>query len=120
MKHRYFTKDIYSHNDFSFLSDDIQATTNGVCYTSVDSPSSPNQRCMLPFRFDGRLTQECLPGREGKRWCSTKVDDRQEHIPGDGNWGYCSPSCNGSIISVQSEKGATFSEKKLAWKGESL
>ena len=26
-------------------------------------------------------------------WCSTKVDDELEHIGGQGNWGFCRPSC---------------------------
>ena len=26
-------------------------------------------------------------------WCSTKVDNDQEHVAGQGNWGFCRPSC---------------------------
>ena len=26
-------------------------------------------------------------------WCSTKVDKDQEHVAGQGNWGFCRPSC---------------------------
>ena len=30
---------------------------------------------------------------ETKAWCSTLVDDSGVHIPNQGNWGYCEPSC---------------------------
>ena len=89
---------------------------NGTCHTSADSPTNPNQPCVLPFNFDGKLTNECLfDKKEGKRWCATKVDNFQEII--EGNWGYCSTSCSGI---VQSKTGATFSDKNRSWKGKSL
>ena len=111
---------VITHYYLHFISDNVPTTTNGVCYTSADSPSSPNQRCVFPFRYYGKLTQECLLDKGGKRWCSTKVDEYKEHVRGDGNWGYCSPSCNGNTTTLQSEKGATFSKRNLAWKGKSF
>ena len=42
----------------------------------------------------------------------------QEHIAG--NWGYCSTLCSGNVTEVQSQKKATFSDKKSAWKGTQI
>ena len=54
---------------------------SGTCHTSADSPTNPNQPCVLPFHFDGKLTNECLFDKKlGERWCATKVDEYQEVI----------------------------------------
>ena len=88
-----------------------------ACYTSADSPLNPNQACVLPFKFNSKLIEECLPLGPGGRWCPTKVNEYQEYIEGKNNWGYCSTSCTNSVTFSESTRKATFSKKDIAWKG---
>jgi len=41
------------------------------------------------------LKNECTDEADpnGRYWCSTKVDSDLEHVEGQGNWGFCRPSC---------------------------
>ena len=43
----------------------------------------------------GILRNDCITDNDpdGKLWCSTKVNDKKEHVSGSTNWGYCSKSC---------------------------
>ena len=65
----------------------------GVCKT-VSGPS-PNQKCILPFSFNGVTYQNCPkdPDDSSLNWCSTKVDQNGQHITGIGAYGYCSNGC---------------------------
>ena len=99
----------------TYFTDEVQPTS-GTCYTTADSPTNPNQPCILPFKFNGRLIEECLVDRDGEKWCSTKVDEFQEHV--SGNWGYCSTSCSKNVTKAQFNTGATFSDKNIAWKSK--
>ena len=64
------------------------------CLTTDDSPSK-NIPCVLPFKFQGKLRNECITETDpnDRYWCSTKVNENLEHADGIGNWGYCSESC---------------------------
>ena len=63
------------------------------CFTTSDSPDK-NAQCIFPWKFNGILKQECITETDpdDRHWCSTKVDDDLEHIGGEGNWGFCSPT----------------------------
>ena len=97
-----------------------------MCYTSADSPKNPHQPCILPFKLDGQLIKDCLiDEKEGRSWCSTKVNEDQEHIVGPNNWGYCSTSCSSTTQTNQKEtktvpsiRGTVFASKDTAWKGK--
>ena len=53
--------------------------------------------CILPFRYKGRTYDACTLKDADKTnnepWCSTKVDQFNEHIGGENNWVYCRESC---------------------------
>ena len=54
-----------------------------------EEPSNLN--CKLPFRYKGSTYKTCKFDKEKDgtliRWCSTKVDDNDQHE--EGNWGNC-------------------------------
>ena len=56
------------------------------CRTTSDSPS-PNTPCKFPFKYQGELRKGCITDRDGRTWCSTKVDRNLNHIKGF--WGFC-------------------------------
>ena len=64
------------------------------CRTTADS-KDPQKPCIFPFKFKGEKYFGCPPDPEvrGKRWCSTAVDNRGNHITGKGNFGFCEESC---------------------------
>jgi len=50
--------------------------------------------CKFPFRFNGRTYNSCQEWtwggqHHGKYWCSTMTDRRNEHVSGEGNYGFC-------------------------------
>jgi len=49
---------------------------------------------VFPFSFRNKKYDGCTAEFDdsGKAWCSTKTSDG-EHVPGIGEWGYCSQSC---------------------------
>ena len=86
---------------------------NGQCFTTNDSPDK-NAQCKLPFKFDGVLRQGCITDTDpdDRYWCSTKVDENLDHIPGNGYWGYCDQSCpplisteTKQLISIETKQG---------------
>ena len=64
------------------------------CRTSIDS-KDPQKPCIFPFKFKGEKYFGCPPDPDvqGRRWCSTAVDNRGNHITGKGNFGFCEESC---------------------------
>ena len=64
------------------------------CLTTSDS-KDPRQPCIFPFKFKGTKYNGCPPDPEvaGRRWCSTAVDNRGNHITGGNNFGFCEESC---------------------------
>lgn len=62
--------------------------------TTVSGPD-PGKKCVLPFRFNGKLHKACPvdPDDPSKHWCSTRVDARGEHIPNIGAYGHCGSNC---------------------------
>ena len=67
------------------------------CHTTRDSLAQGGKYapCALPFKFNGELRHACITEEDpdGKYWCSTKVDENLEHVPGGGFWGFCQNSC---------------------------
>ena len=57
----------------------------GACTTLED------RRCVFPFVFLGKRYTGCTADedRDGRKWCSVRVDGEERHIRG--NWGYCNP-----------------------------
>ena len=50
---------------------------------------------MFPFRYNGTSYNTCTldSAEENERWCSTLVDDNNNHVPGGGHYGDCGPKC---------------------------
>ena len=59
--------------------------------------ADPGQTCIFPFRFNGALYNACTydgnSAGETEPWCSTLTNSNDEHVYGQGNWGYCSSAC---------------------------
>ena len=53
------------------------------------------RECQLPFTFRGTVYTECPRehDQEGRLWCSTRTDERGEHVQSGGHWGHCQESC---------------------------
>ena len=67
--------------------------TQDDCYT-VSGPGA-NKPCIFPFRFKSVSYNTCTldSAEENKPWCSTLVDDNNNHVPGGGHYGDCGPKC---------------------------
>jgi len=66
------------------------------CLTTNEGPRK-SIACALPWKFNGKLIDGCTTETDpdGRWWCSTKIDENQDHIGGQGNWGYCNLDCPG-------------------------
>ena len=64
------------------------------CLTTNDGPAK-NVPCIIPFKFLNIQRNGCITDtdRDGRHWCSVKVDENLEHVGGVSNWGYCQQSC---------------------------
>ena len=80
----------------------------------------------MPFKDAGVLHEECLRDvTTGNFWCPTQLNDEQEYVHGQGNWGFCSPSCppfeetkrKTSSKKSSIDEGATFTTDQDGWKG---
>merc|ERR1712113_278832 len=70
--------------------------TEKRCLT--DSGNRPGIPCIFPFVYSGKVYNQCAEWvhggeNEGKFWCSTKVDNFDRHITGQGQYGFCSSTC---------------------------
>jgi len=66
---------------------------------SVIEGPAQGQECVFPFVWGGRRFTSCTQWTYGgqhqdKLWCSTKTDSQDRHINGQGNFGFCSSSCD--------------------------
>jgi len=66
------------------------------CYVK-EGPAS-GQDCVFPFRYAGHTYYRCATWtfggqHQGKLWCSTRTDGYDNHVNGEGNFGFCSPGC---------------------------
>ena len=55
-----------------------------------------NNTCKFPFRFNGVEYNNCTlveASTSNKPWCSTLVDDNNNHVSGGGHYGDCGPKC---------------------------
>ena len=61
---------------------------------AVDGPGS-GLPCKFPFKYSGTVYNTCTDVMKkytkDKPWCSTKVDEKCNHI--SGTWGNCDESC---------------------------
>ena len=66
---------------------------NDVCHT-ISGPGA-KKPCRFPFIFNGVTYDKCTyDSADGNiPWCSTLVDDNQNHVPGGGHYGDCGPNC---------------------------
>ena len=64
-----------------------------VCQT-ISGPGA-NKPCIFPFRYNGVTYNTCtlVSSDENKPWCSTLVDENNNHVPGGGHYGDCGPKC---------------------------
>merc|ERR1712117_310137 len=65
---------------------------------TVSSGPAAGQSCVFPFTYGGTTFSGCAEWvyggeRQGKLWCSTKVDSTGTHVNGEGNYGFCSSTC---------------------------
>ena len=63
------------------------------CRTTNDGPYS-NAKCIFPFKYHGKTYDGCAWSCDngGYYWCSTKVDDNDEHVYG--SEGKCASGCD--------------------------
>ena len=65
--------------------------------TTVSGPDA-YQPCVFPFKYQGLEYSSCGEwvwggGNNGKLWCSTKTDYNNNHINGQGYYGFCPSTC---------------------------
>ena len=63
---------------------------NKCCKTV--SGADVDNTCIFPFETTDGTYYDCNVDDDGA-WCSTKVDKKNIHISGEGNWGICGPHC---------------------------
>jgi len=80
---------------------DCELFLDNSCYEFEDPPcttvAGPQSAatCVFPFTYNGVTHYECAywpwGGRrqEGTHWCSTKTDRNDNHVNGQGNYGFC-------------------------------
>ena len=68
-------------------------TIGKQCLT-VSGPN-PGKPCIFPFIHDGKSYSGCPidPDDSSKRWCSTKVDNKGQHVPKQNEYGHCADTC---------------------------
>jgi len=61
---------------------------------AFDSKFRGEHKCIFPFRYKGRIWKHCThyDTHGDNNWCSTKVDESGEHIPG--HFGHCNVDCD--------------------------
>jgi len=74
------------------------STTEGTTSSTVpciDCTTEQGKACQFPFIWRNITFTTCTNYllEDDKPWCSTKVDQFNEHIPGIGEWGYCDSNC---------------------------
>merc|ERR1712210_252690 len=69
---------------------DLRRTCNTVSGPAAGKP------CVFPFTWQGKTFNSCTKegDDQGKLWCSTMVDQAGIHIAGQGQYGFCAPTCN--------------------------
>ena len=84
----------------------VSAQDNNCQVTNQNDQTKP---CQFPFRQKNQLFYGCTTysDPDSKLWCSTLTDANFSHIPGQGEWGYCSEACPND----QDFKGANL----IAW-----
>merc|ERR1711935_759871 len=85
--------------------------------TTISGPAS-GKSCIFPFKFSGTTYTSCTtdgnePGNT-EEWCSTKVDDSETHIGGQGNWGNC--DCEGGPPKKSTSNKGCSRALKSKWK----
>ena len=92
-------------DDISRLGDE----SNPPCSTGGTTASPPppppptgcttvsGESCVFPFRFRGVLYNECTfegnAPEDTEPWCSTLTDSNDDHVSGQGKWGFCASNC---------------------------
>ena len=98
---------ILSH--FAVFQLNIGVTNGESCNLTNDKGPQKNKTCIFPFthqgvvydkcgcilHFNNTHEQKCKNKRHprAKFWCSTKVNDKGEHISGGDNYGFCDRKC---------------------------
>merc|ERR1712173_579491 len=69
--------------------------------TTVSGPAS-GKPCVFPFTWQGKTFTSCTKegDDQGKLWCSTMVDQAGNHVAGQGQYGFCSQTCNQGLRRV--------------------
>jgi len=68
-------------------------TTTASPVACVDCATESGRACQFPFIVNGQSFSSCTSSGDSRAWCSTKVDQNNNHISGIGEWGYCTNSC---------------------------
>jgi len=75
--------------------DDSDVRQNDVvCRTNEEGPNR-NAICIFPFIYERREYNGCtnVNDKDGKYWCSTRVDRFGNHVVKANEWGYCDQNC---------------------------
>jgi len=70
-----------------------QTTTTAAPVPCVNCTIEDGRLCQFPFIYKDVTYTQCTMADDTKPWCSTKVDQFNEAIPGIGEWGYCKSDC---------------------------
>ena len=89
----YVELEVVTTNSFILYINIKTGPPNDVCHT-ISGPDA-KKPCRFPFIFNGITYNTCTyDSADGNiPWCSTLVDDNQNHVPGGGHYGDCGPNC---------------------------
>ena len=69
------------------------------CKTIGTGGGNINKPCVFPFKMMDTVYHGCIWEHNSltakNPWCSTYVDDKGNHIYGNGTWGFCGLECTG-------------------------
>ena len=76
------------------------------------SGPNPGKPCIFPFKYNGKTYNGCEKDHEDgtKTWCSTKVDSKGHHVPGQNEYGHCGKNCPKQGPTKPSNQELTTSE----------
>jgi len=87
---------------------------NGFLNIGIKCITSNGKECKFPFKFRNKVFASCTTDfdPDNRPWCSTKTDNNDIHVPGEGEFGFCPDSCSSNILSTPKPN---FSNENQAW-----
>jgi len=84
------------------------------CTNTVGGKATAGSKCQFPFRYKGKMYDNCTRMGHSRPWCSTEVDAQRNYV----KWGECDVSCDRGEYQLHTDlfveaDGAGGSEKKI-------